>query len=87
MNIDSLPFCLYFLALALAASAGLGQKAFPRRRRDGFCFAGLVVSPRPCLSSTNLLPCLNLTFVFAGFGFTHFAMVAAVRPDVTREPI
>jgi hypothetical protein len=142
MNIDSLPYYLYFLVMALAAVGWLAIILFPRWRLTNFWIAGLVVPLVLCLfymyllltfwfrdppatllqfatlkgvadmfrnqglllvawiniiamdlvvgawmarkaaqirmPYIYLLPCLIMTFVFAGFGFTLFSIVAAV---------
>ena len=142
MNIDSLPFYLYFVVMALAVAGWLGLIFLPRRRLTNFWLAGLIVPLALCLlymyllltfwfrepaasflqfltldgvadmfrnkglllvawinlvmmdlivgawmarkaaqirmPYVYLLPCLILTFVFAGFGFTLFSIIAAI---------
>lgn len=142
MNIDNLPYALFYVVMALAIIGWLGLIFFPRWRFTNFWLAGLII---PQLLSlfyiyllltfwfrepplrfrdftslggvaemfTNhglllvawiniiamdlvvgawmarkaaqirmpyvyLLPCLIATFVFAGLGFTLFAIVAAI---------
>jgi hypothetical protein len=142
MNIDKLPYYLYFAVMAVVVIGWLALIVFPRSRWANFWFSGLIVPQVLCLvymyllltfwfrdppanllqfitltgvadmfrnqglllvawiniiamdlvvgawmarkaaqirmPYLYLLPCLVLTFVFAGFGFTLFAIVAAI---------
>ncbi len=142
MNIDSLPYYLYFFVMALVLVGWLALILFPRWRFTNFWVAGLIVPQALCLfymyllltfwfrdppatltqfftldgvakmfenqglllvawiniiamdlvvgawmarkaaqirmPYVYLLPCLIMTFIFAGFGFTLFAIVAAI---------
>jgi Domain of unknown function (DUF4281) len=163
MNVETLPFNLYFVVMGLATVGWLALIIFPRSRRANFWFSGLVVPLLLCLlymyllltywfrdppgnllqfltlkgvmamlanpglmlvawinivamdlvvgawmarkaaqirmPYVYLLPCLILTFVFAGFGFTLFAIIAGIgggwseiakfegKPPTNTEPV
>lgn len=142
MNIDSLPYYLYFVNMAIVTLGWLALIVFPRSRWANFWFAGLAVplvlsliymyvlvtfwfrdppanlfqfltlegvvnmlrnrgvllaawldltsmdlvvgawmarkAAQIRMPYIYLLPCLILGFVFAGFGFTLFAIIAAI---------
>jgi len=163
MNVETLPYYLYFVVMALSAVGWLALIIFPRSRRANFWFSGLIVPLLLCLlymyclltywfrdppanllqfltlggvakmlsnpglllvawiniiavdlvvgawmtrkaaqigmPYVFLLPCLIVTFVFAGFGFTLFAIVAGIgggwseiarfegQPPTNTEPV